>query len=46
MAMSFDQREGGTQLHMLVAEGYVVRLDRMQGFGLGYKIPRLLAMAS
>jgi DNA-binding IclR family transcriptional regulator len=85
MAMSFDQREVGTQLpnlvqsvqralrileviaenpdgitakaiarrlelalsttyhmlHTLVAEGYVVRLGGMRGFGLGYKIPAL-----
>jgi DNA-binding IclR family transcriptional regulator len=85
MAMSFDQREVGTQLpnlvqsvqralrileviaenpdgitakaiarrlqlalsttyhmlHTLVAEGYVVRLDGVRGFGLGYKIPAM-----
>jgi DNA-binding IclR family transcriptional regulator len=28
-------------LHTLVAEGYVVRLEGVRGFGLGYKIPAL-----
>ena len=28
-------------LHTLVAEGYVVRLEGMRGFGLGYKVPAL-----